>query len=63
MEFRRSYPLPVRLYRGTAYVVSKLKPPEPYEPIIYDHEGFPVRWVPPVTPKPPMGFRLHRDES
>jgi hypothetical protein len=64
MEFRRSYPLPVRLYRGSTYVLSSIKPPEKYDPVLYDHEGYPVRWVPNPPPlKHPIGFRMRRDES
>jgi len=51
------------MYRGTGYVISKTKLPEKYEPVIYDCDGFPVRWVPATPPKPPMGFHLRRDES
>ena len=61
MEFHRSYPLPVRLYRGTTYVVSTRKPSDPYEPVLYDGEGFPVRWVPSdLKMKQPIGFNPAR---
>jgi len=55
---------PMRLYRGTTYVVSVAPPVKLEQPVIYDHEGFPVRWAPaPGKPKAPMGFVMRRDES
>lgn len=64
MEFKRRYPLPVRLYRGTTYILSSLKQPESYEPVIYDGEGFPVRWVSgKQKAREPIGFRIRRVEG
>lgn len=65
MEFHRSYPRPVRLYRGSSFIVSTIKQPEAYEPVLYDAEGFPVRWVPDgsVKSKQPIGFRMRRDQG
>lgn len=64
MDFARPYPKPIRLYRGSTYTVSSFKPPEKYEPVLYDGQGFPVRWEPtPPRAKQPIGFRMNRGQG
>lgn len=51
---------PLRLYRGITYVISITKPSELLGPILYDGEGFPVRWTPERPPRTPIGFDCSR---
>jgi hypothetical protein len=64
MDFARPANRPIRLYRGSSYVVTKryLKDTDP-GPVVYDHEGFPARWYVPQPPQPMIGFDPSRIKS
>jgi hypothetical protein len=51
---------PVRLYRGSTYVISSRPPEQDATPVIVDTEGYPIRWVPAEPRKEPLGFHIRR---
>lgn len=53
---------PVRIYyRGIATPRVGMSPPMPWpDPVIYDHEGFPVRWAVPAPEPRQIGFQMRK---